>query len=58
MHEAAVSAHGQHFYPKYLKLVIAGGDRRQFGRSNKSKIPRIEAKGYPFTFVIAEFDRL
>ncbi len=58
MHKAAVGAYRQHFYPKGLEFPIPDGDRRQLGGSNKSKVPRIEAEDYPFSFVIAEFDRL
>jgi hypothetical protein len=50
--KSAICTYCEHLYPKGLELLITDGDRRQFRRSNKRKIPRVEAKNDPFAFVI------
>jgi hypothetical protein len=48
MDKDAVDAHGENLYAKLLKFRIFLGDRRDFGRSDKGKIPGIETEDYKF----------
>ena len=52
MHKATVCAHRQNDRVELLELIIKGGDRRQFGRSDKCEIAWIEAQDDPLAFVV------
>lgn len=58
MDKAAVGADREHLDAQFLQFVEFGGDRRQFGRSDKGEITRIKAQHDPFSAVIGELDVL
>ena len=57
MIEAAIGAHCQYFYIQVLELIVTGGDRRQFRRSDKGEISWIEAEHNPSALMVREPDR-
>ena len=50
--EAAVGADGEHLNIQRLQFSIFDGNCRQFGRSDKGEIARVEADNDPLAFVI------
>lgn len=56
--KATICTQGQHFYIKRLEFCIAGGDRRQFSRSNKGEGSWEEAKHNPLASVVRKLNRL
>jgi hypothetical protein len=58
VHKAAVGAHRQKLDVERLELVILGGDRRQFCRSNKGEISRVKADHDPLPLIVRELDGL
>jgi len=52
MDKNAVDTDGKDLGSKLLKIRIMIGDRRNFGRSNKCKVSRIEAENHPLAKII------
>jgi len=56
VHKAAIYADGQELDSQSLELGIAGSDRCQLRRSNKSKVTRVETDDDPLSSVIGKVD--
>jgi hypothetical protein len=52
MDKTAVGTCCKAFYTQFFQFCMLDGDRRQFSRSDKGEIARIEAEDDPLSFVI------